>query len=63
MHNAVFNTYRRTKGQILYVLPPLIAAYAALNWAVERYATTFFCPLAYVCRRGVLITMRVETSI
>jgi ubiquinol-cytochrome c reductase subunit 8 len=41
MHNAVFNTWRRTRKQILYVLPPFVAAYAIMNWAIERYA----CPI------------------
>ncbi|KAL1960460.1 hypothetical protein VTO42DRAFT_7759 [Malbranchea cinnamomea] len=36
LHNAVFNTWRRTRGQILYVLPPFVAAYAIMQWAVER---------------------------
>ncbi|KAG5949250.1 ubiquinol--cytochrome-c reductase subunit 8 [Claviceps pazoutovae] len=35
-HDAIFNTFRRTKGQILYWLPPMIAAYGLLNWATER---------------------------
>lgn len=37
-YNAVFNTWRRFRGQVLYVAPPFIFAYAAMNWAVERYA-------------------------
>ncbi|ORY19502.1 cytochrome b-c1 complex subunit 8 [Clohesyomyces aquaticus] len=36
MNNAVFNTTRRTRGQILYILPPIIAGYAIMNWAMER---------------------------
>ncbi|KAH9897151.1 cytochrome b-c1 complex subunit 8 [Xylariomycetidae sp. FL2044] len=35
-HDAVFNTWRRTRAQILYWLPPLAAAYYAMNWAIER---------------------------
>ncbi|KAJ4519108.1 ubiquinol--cytochrome-c reductase subunit 8 [Exophiala dermatitidis] len=34
--NAVFNTYRRTKHQILYWLPPLVLAYFLMDWAVEQ---------------------------
>ncbi|KAI9819691.1 MAG: hypothetical protein M1832_003925 [Thelocarpon impressellum] len=33
---AVFNTYRRSKGQALYVVPPLIAAYLIMSWGTER---------------------------
>ncbi|KAF2476852.1 UcrQ-domain-containing protein [Lindgomyces ingoldianus] len=31
-----WNMFRRTRKQILYVLPPFVAAYAAMHWAVER---------------------------
>ncbi|OJJ73565.1 hypothetical protein ASPBRDRAFT_41253 [Aspergillus brasiliensis CBS 101740] len=37
-HAAIFNTFRRFRHQVLYVAPPFIAAYAIMNWAVERYA-------------------------
>ena len=36
LHAAVFNTFRRARGQVLYVVPPFLAAYALMNWAVER---------------------------
>lgn len=36
---AFFNTFRRSKNQALYVVPPFVIAYAAMNWAIERYAT------------------------
>jgi len=36
LKNAVFNTYRRTYHQILYWLPPLVSAYAVMQWAIER---------------------------
>jgi hypothetical protein len=36
---AVFNTFRRFRHQVLYVVPPFVAAYAAMNWAIERYAS------------------------
>lgn len=36
LHDAVFNTFRRTKGQIFYWVPPLVAAYYLLEWATER---------------------------
>ncbi|KAB8073178.1 cytochrome b-c1 complex subunit 8 [Aspergillus leporis] len=35
-HAAFFNVFRRFRHQILYVAPPFIAAYAAMNWAIER---------------------------
>ncbi|RMJ21998.1 Ubiquinol-cytochrome c reductase complex [Aspergillus sp. HF37] len=35
-HAAVFNTFRRCRHQVLYVVPPFVAAYAAMNYAVER---------------------------
>ncbi|CEJ80507.1 Putative UcrQ family protein [[Torrubiella] hemipterigena] len=35
-HDAIFNTFRRTKSQIFYWLPPLIAGYYLMNWATER---------------------------
>ncbi|TKA83323.1 Cytochrome b-c1 complex subunit 8 [Friedmanniomyces simplex] len=33
---AVFNTFRRTRGQILYVVVPLLVAYETMQWAIER---------------------------
>jgi len=36
LNAAIFNTWRRFSSQVLYVAPPLIAAYAALTWAIER---------------------------
>lgn len=30
------NTIRRSSGQALYVIPPFLAAWAAMNWAEER---------------------------
>ncbi|KAF5860563.1 hypothetical protein ETB97_001406 [Aspergillus alliaceus] len=43
-HAAFFNTFRRFRHQVLYVAPPFIIAYAAMNWAIEKYALT----LSYV---------------
>lgn len=37
LYNAFFNTYRRAKAQVLYVLPPFIAAYALMDWATKKY--------------------------
>ncbi|KZF23660.1 putative ubiquinol-cytochrome C reductase complex subunit UcrQ [Xylona heveae TC161] len=36
LHAAFFNTFRRVRGQILYVAPPLVAAYYGMSWAIER---------------------------
>ncbi|KEQ68808.1 hypothetical protein M436DRAFT_57449 [Aureobasidium namibiae CBS 147.97] len=33
---AVFNTFRRTKSQILYWGVPILFAYSALEWADRR---------------------------
>ncbi|KAG5947289.1 hypothetical protein E4U53_006434 [Claviceps sorghi] len=35
-HDAIFNTFRRTKGQIFYWVPPMVAAYYLMDWATER---------------------------
>ncbi|EAL90680.1 hypothetical protein LV164_005969 [Aspergillus fumigatus] len=35
-HAAIFNTFRRFRSQVLYVVPPFVVAYAAMNWAIER---------------------------
>lgn len=33
---AIFNTWRRTKNQIMYFAPPLIIAYVAMDWAIQK---------------------------
>ncbi|TKA26576.1 hypothetical protein B0A54_16561 [Friedmanniomyces endolithicus] len=33
---AIFNTFRRTRGQILYVVVPLLVGYETMQWAIER---------------------------
>ncbi|KAI1270021.1 UcrQ family protein [Xylariaceae sp. FL1019] len=35
-HDAVFNTWRRFSKQVLYVAPPLIFFYYAMDWAIHR---------------------------
>ncbi|OTA95599.1 hypothetical protein M434DRAFT_9657 [Hypoxylon sp. CO27-5] len=35
-HDAVFNTWRRFRKQVLYWAPPLIIAYYAMDWANKR---------------------------
>ena len=37
LNAAIFNTARRTRHQILYWAPALIAGYATMQWAIERY--------------------------
>ncbi|KYK60527.1 ubiquinol-cytochrome-C oxidoreductase complex III subunit VIII [Drechmeria coniospora] len=36
VHDAIFNTFRRTKSQIFYWLPPMLAGYYLMDWATER---------------------------
>ncbi|KAL8939250.1 MAG: hypothetical protein Q9211_002832 [Gyalolechia sp. 1 TL-2023] len=33
---AIFNTYRRSRAQFLYVVPPFALAYLLMNWAIEK---------------------------
>jgi ubiquinol-cytochrome c reductase subunit 8 len=40
IHSAIFNTFRRTRNQFLYWVPPLLIAYLTMDWAVERYVFT-----------------------
>lgn len=35
-HDAIFNTWRRFSSQVLYVAPPILVGYYAMNWAIER---------------------------
>ncbi|KAK3186864.1 ubiquinol--cytochrome-c reductase subunit 8 [Lecanicillium sp. MT-2017a] len=35
-HDAIFNTFRRTKSQIFYWLPVMAAGYYIMHWATER---------------------------
>lgn len=34
---AIFNTFRRTRHQILYWLPAMLIGYTAMQWAMEKY--------------------------
>ena len=36
LNAAIFNTFRRARGQILYFGIPLLAAYETMQWATER---------------------------
>ncbi|KAF2437223.1 UcrQ-domain-containing protein [Karstenula rhodostoma CBS 690.94] len=33
---GVWNSVRRVRNQVLYVVPPFILAYSAMQWAIER---------------------------
>ncbi|RPA82350.1 hypothetical protein BJ508DRAFT_414183, partial [Ascobolus immersus RN42] len=35
-HAAVFNSWRRFRGQALYVIPPFAAAYYLMEWANHK---------------------------
>ncbi|KAF3940472.1 hypothetical protein ABW19_dt0205617 [Dactylella cylindrospora] len=34
--SAIFNGWRRFRGQVLYVIPPFIAGYYLLEWADKK---------------------------
>jgi ubiquinol-cytochrome c reductase subunit 8 len=36
---GIFNSIRRVRGQVLYIVPPFIAAYSIMQWAIERYVS------------------------
>ncbi|KAI9889434.1 MAG: hypothetical protein M1814_005297 [Vezdaea aestivalis] len=38
-HAAIFNTWRRFKGQVLYIAPPMAIAYVTMQWAIKRKDT------------------------
>jgi hypothetical protein len=37
LSKGLFNTFRRSRNQFLYVVPPFVAAYFAMDWAQKRY--------------------------
>lgn len=37
LYDAIFNTFRRSKNQVAYWLPVMLAGYYTLDWATERY--------------------------
>lgn len=57
-HDAIFNTFRRTKGQIFYWLPPMLAGYYLLNWATERYD----CRIANEEKLDLIVETETTTS-
>ncbi|KIW74447.1 hypothetical protein Z517_12387 [Fonsecaea pedrosoi CBS 271.37] len=36
LSDAIFNTFRRSRNQVLYWVPPFLIAYLAMDWATER---------------------------
>ena len=36
LNAAIFNTFRRTRGQILYSAVPMLIGYEAMQWAIEK---------------------------
>ena len=36
-HDAIFNTFRRSRNQVLFWAPPVILYYLAASWALEKY--------------------------
>ena len=36
LNAAVFNTWRRFRGQVLYFAPPLVLAYLVMDWATQK---------------------------
>ncbi|KAF2260903.1 UcrQ-domain-containing protein [Lojkania enalia] len=36
LSKGLFNTFRRSRNQFLYVVPPFVAAYFTMQWAIER---------------------------
>ena len=36
LNAAIFNTFRRTRGQILYWAVPMLIGYEAMQWAIEK---------------------------
>ncbi|PMD23918.1 ubiquinol-cytochrome c reductase complex ubiquinone-binding protein [Hyaloscypha hepaticicola] len=36
LNNAIFNSWRRFRNQVLYFAPPIVIGYYAINWAIER---------------------------
>jgi hypothetical protein len=49
LNAAIFNTWRRFSHQVFFFAPPLIVAYVAMGWAIERlvsyiYTTAYISP-------------------
>jgi hypothetical protein len=41
-NDAIFNTWRRFSGSVLYWLPPIVAGYYLMEWANNRSAVPAF---------------------
>lgn len=39
LNAAVFNLWRRFRGQVLYVAPPFVIAYLVADWAQKKYVS------------------------
>jgi ubiquinol-cytochrome c reductase subunit 8 len=37
INKGFWNVVRRSRNQVLYFIPPMIAGYAAMEWAIERW--------------------------
>ena len=37
LNNAIFNSWRRFRNQVLYFAPQIVIGYYAINWAIERF--------------------------
>jgi ubiquinol-cytochrome c reductase subunit 8 len=44
LHNAIFNTARRTKDQLIYWLPATVLGYVIVRWAIDRYGSCSLLP-------------------
>lgn len=54
-HNAIFNTFRRTRQQILFWAPPLIAGYSLMQWAIEKCVhPRILIFMAFPCHHGTI---------
>ena len=47
-YNAIFNTFRRSRAQFWYVVPPFVAAWWLLEWAEHEYVVLLVA--GYGCR-------------
>lgn len=36
LSKGFWNVMRRSKNQVLYIIPPLVLGYATMQWAIER---------------------------
>ena len=56
-----WNTVRRARNQVLYVVPPFVVAYSLMEWAIERYVFSFsFLAAVFWSRLGWMGGWRME---